>query len=185
MAATAPRRQPPPAESILTVLLNEVAALPDGIMLVLDDYHRIDSGPVDDALAFLLDHLPPQLHLVVTTREDPRLPLARLRARGQMTELRAADLRFTLDEAATFLNEMMGLGLSASDMAILETRTEGWIAGLQLAALSMRDHDDVSGFIRDFAGDDRYVGTTWLRRSCDANRQMSAISCCVPPSSTG
>jgi LuxR family maltose regulon positive regulatory protein len=149
--------QPPAAESLLTVLLNEVAALPDAIVLVLDDYHLVDSPPVDDALAFLLEHLPPQLHLVVTTREDPRLPLARLRARGQMTELRAADLRFTPDEAASFLNEAMGLELTAADLATLDTRTEGWIAGLQLAALSMRGRDDVSGFIRSFAGDDRFV----------------------------
>jgi LuxR family maltose regulon positive regulatory protein len=149
--------QPPPTESILTALLNEIAALPDTIVLVLDDYHLIDAQPVDEAVAFLLEHLPPQLHLVITTREDPQLPLARLRARGQMTELRAADLRFTTGEAAAFLQEVMELNLSASDVAVLETRTEGWIAGLQLAALSMRGWDDVPGFIRAFAGDDRYI----------------------------
>ena len=100
----------------------------------------IEAKPVDDALAFLVEHLPPQMHLVIATREDPQLPLARYRARGQMTELRAADLRFTPAEAAEFLNRVMGLNLSDDDVAALETRTEGWIAGLQLAALSMRGH---------------------------------------------
>ena len=113
--------------------------------------------PVDEALTFLLEHLPPQMHLVITTREDPQLPLARLRARGQLTELRAADLRFTPAEAAEFLNQVMGLNLSAEDIAALESRTEGWIAGLQLAALSMQGHQDVPGFIQAFAGDHRYI----------------------------
>ena len=149
--------QPPPTESILTALLNEIAALPDKFVLVLDDYHVIDAKPIDDALTFLLEHLPPQMHLVITTREDPQLPLARLRARGHLTELRAADLRFTPAEAAAFLNQVMGLDLSAEDIAALETRTEGWIAGLQLAALSMQGREDVPGFIRAFAGDNRYI----------------------------
>ncbi len=149
--------QAPAAEVILTSLINEVAVLPGTIVLVLDDYHAVDSRPVDQALAFLLEHLPSRLHLVITTREDPQLPLTRLRSRGQMTEVRAADLRFTADEAAAFLDEAMGLRLSASDVAALEARTEGWIAGLQLAALSMQGRDDVTGFIRDFAGDDRYI----------------------------
>src|SRR6266702_1782296 len=107
--------------------------------------------PVDMALTFLVEHLPPQMHLVIATREDPDLPLARLRARGHLTELRASDLRFTTGEAATFLNQVMGLGLSAEDVTALETRTEGWIAGLQLAALSLQGHQDVPGFIRAFA----------------------------------
>jgi LuxR family transcriptional regulator, maltose regulon positive regulatory protein len=149
--------QPPPIPSMLTALLNEIAALPDSVVLVLDDYHVIDSKPVDDALAFLIEHLPPQLYLVIMTREDPRLPLSRLRALGQLTELRAADLRFTPAEAAEFLNEAMGLNLSAGDVSALETRTEGWIAGLQLAALSMQGREDVSGFIRAFTGDNRYI----------------------------
>ena len=149
--------QPPPTESILTALLNEITTIPDNFILVLDDYHVIDSKPVDNALTFLLEHLPPQMHLVIATREDPQLPLARLRARGQLTELRAADLRFTPAEAAEFLNQVMGLNLSAEDIAALETRTEGWIAGLQLAALSMQGNKDVSGFIREFAGDHRYI----------------------------
>jgi LuxR family transcriptional regulator, maltose regulon positive regulatory protein len=149
--------QLPPTESILTALLNEITTLPDDFVLVLDDYHVIDARAVDDALAFLIEHLPPQMHLVIATREDPHLPLARLRARGQMSELRAADLRFAPDEAAEFLKGVMGLSLSEEDIAALETRTEGWIAGLQLAALSMRGREDVPGFIRAFAGDNRYI----------------------------
>ena len=104
--------QPPPIESILTTLLNEITTIPDSFVLVLDDYHVLDAKPIDDALTFLLEHLPPQMHLVIATREDPHLPLARLRARGQLTELRAADLRFTPAEAAEFLNQVMGLNLS-------------------------------------------------------------------------
>ena len=149
--------QPPPTESILTALLNEIATIPDHFLLVLDDYHVIDSKPVDQALTFLLEHLPPQVHLVIATREDPHLPLARLRARGQLAELRAADLRFTPVEAAEFLNQVMGLNLSAEDIAALETRTEGWIAGLQLAAISMRGQKDVTGFIQSFTGSHHFV----------------------------
>jgi LuxR family maltose regulon positive regulatory protein len=147
----------PPIEAILTILLNEIAAFPDCFALVLDDYHVIDAKPIDTAVTFLLEHLPRQMHLVITTREDPNLPLARLRARDQLTELRAADLRFTSAEAADFLSQTMGLNLSAEDIAALETRTEGWIAGLQLAALSMRGREDVPGFIRAFAGGNRYI----------------------------
>src|SRR3954454_14334916 len=128
--------QPPPTESILTALLNEITTIPDNFVLVLDDYHVIDAKAVDHALTFLLEHLPPHMHLVIATREDPPLPLARLRAGGYLTELRAVDLRFTALEAAAFLNEMMGLSLAAEEIAALEERTEGWIAGLQLAALS-------------------------------------------------
>jgi len=149
--------QPSPIESMLTALLNEITTFPNPIVLVLDDYHVIDSQPIDLALTFLLDNLPPQLHLVLTTREDPPLPVARLRARGHLTELRAADLRFTTGEAAEFLNTVMGLNLSVADITALEDRTEGWIAGLQLAALSLRGRDDVSGFIRAFTGNDRYI----------------------------
>jgi LuxR family transcriptional regulator, maltose regulon positive regulatory protein len=149
--------QPPPIEAVLTVLLNEIAALPNAIVLVLDDYHAIEAAPVDQAIAFLVEHLPPQLHLVIASREDPPLPLARLRAQGQLNELRAADLRFTAAEAAEFLNTVMGLDLAADDIAALETRTEGWVAGLQLAALSMQGRTDTAGFVRAFAGDDRYV----------------------------
>ena len=144
-------------EFLLATLLNEIAAIPDHSILVLDDYHLIDSEPIDQALAFLLDHLPPQMHLVMATREDPSLPLPRYRARGQLSELRAADLRFTPDEAAEFLNRVMGLSLSAENIAALETRTEGWIAGLQLAALSMQGRDDITGFIQAFTGSHHFV----------------------------
>ena len=149
--------QPPPIEALLPPLLNQIAALPQPAILVLDDYHWIDAEPVDHALVFLVAHLPPPLHLVIVTRADPPLPLARLRARNQLTELRAADLRFTPAEAAAFLTEVMGLRLAAHDIAALEARTEGWIAGLQLAALSMQGHQDIPGFIRAFAGDHRYI----------------------------
>ena len=149
--------QPPPTEAILTTLLNEIATVPDDFIVVLDDYHAIDSKSIDDALTFLLEHLPPPMHLVIATREDPHLPLARWRARGQLTELRAADLRFTPVEAAEFLSQVMGLNLSAENIAALETRTEGWIAGLQLAALSMQGHQDATSFIESFTGSHHFV----------------------------
>ena len=152
--------QPPPTESLLTTLLNEITTISDHFILVLDDYHVIDSQPVDQALAFLVEHLPPQMHLVIATREDPPLPLARLRVRGQLTELRATDLRFTSAEAAEFLNQVMGLNLSAEDIAALETRTEGWIAGLQLAALvdaRALIKDSTPRFIQSFTGSHHFV----------------------------
>ncbi len=149
--------QPPPTESILTMLLNEITTIPDNFIFVLDDYHMVDSKAVDDALTFLIEHQPPQMHLVITTREDPNLPMARLRARDQLTGLRATDLRFTSAEAAEFLNQVMGLNLSAEDIAVLETRTEGWIAGLQLAAISMQGHKDASSFIKSFTGSHHFV----------------------------
>lgn len=157
LVSTLTSTQPPTTQSLLTGLLNEIAALPHKILFVLDDYHVIDSKPIDDTLAFLLEHLPPQMHLVIATRENPQFPLGRLRARGLLTELRATDLRFTPDEAATFLNQVVGLGLSAEEIASLESRTEGWIAGLQLASLSMQGRQDLSAFIRAFAGDNRYI----------------------------
>ena len=149
--------QPPPAETLLTALINELAAIPESFVLVLDDYHVIDAEPVDEALAFLVEHLPPQMHLVIATREDPHLPLARLRVRGQLTELRAADLRFSSSEAAAFLNQMMGLNLSGKDIVALETRTEGWIAGLQLAAISMQGRADTASFIESFTGTHHFM----------------------------
>lgn len=149
--------QPPPTEAILTALFNQITVLETPLTLVLDDYHVIDAPAVDLALCFMLEHLPPQMHLTIATREDPQLPLARLRARNQLTELRAADLRFTPDEAAEFLHSVMGLNISAADIAALEDRTEGWITGLQLAGLSMRGRTDISGFIRGFAGNHRYI----------------------------
>ena len=146
-----------PTEVVLTTLLNELAAIPDRFVLVLDDYHTLDCKPIDDALTFLVDHQPSHMQLVITTREDPPLSLARLRARGQLTELRAADLRFTPDEAAEFLNQVMKLSLSAEDIAALENRTEGWIAGLQLAAISMQGQTDVTHFIQSFTGSHHFV----------------------------
>ncbi len=149
--------QPALTESILTALLNEINTIADTFVLVLEDYHVIDAKPVENALTFLLEHLPPQMHLVITTRDDPQLPVARLRARGQLTELRAADLRFTQGEASAFLNQVMGLDLSVAHIATLEDRTEGWIAGLQLAALSIRGRDDIAQFVRTFTGDNRFI----------------------------
>jgi LuxR family maltose regulon positive regulatory protein len=149
--------QPPPIDNLLPMLLNEIAIMSQPAVLVLDDYHLLDARPIDQAIALLLEHLPPQLHLVIATREDPPLPLARLRARGQLTELRAADLRFTSIEVTAFFTEVMDLSLAEADIAALEARTEGWIAGLQLAALSMQGHQDVGGFIRAFSGDHRYI----------------------------
>lgn len=149
--------QPPAAETLLTVVLNEIAAMPNGLALVLDDYHLVDSKSIDAALSFLLEHLPPRMLLVIATRADPDLPLARLRGRGQLTELRAVELRFTPVEAAEFLNRVMGLSLSADEVAALEARTEGWIAGLQLAAVSMQGSQDAAGFVQAFTGSHRFV----------------------------
>src|SRR5438270_1499461 len=149
--------QPSPPEAILTALLNDLTTISDHLVLVLDDYHVLDAKAVDHALTFLLEHLPPQMHLVIATREDPQLPLARLRARGHLTELRATDLRFTPSEAAEFLNQGMGLNLSAEDIAALERRTEGWIAGLQLAAISLQGQQDATGFITSFTGSHHFV----------------------------
>jgi LuxR family maltose regulon positive regulatory protein len=149
--------QLPAIEGILTILLNEITAIPGNFVLVFDDYHVIDSKSIDNALTFLLTHLPSQMHLVIATREDPQLPLARLRARSHLTELRVRDLRFTLTEAAAFLNQVMGLNLSGEEIAALEARTEGWVAGLQLAALSMQDLQDTTGFIQSFTGSHYFV----------------------------
>jgi LuxR family maltose regulon positive regulatory protein len=154
--------QPSALDAILTPLINELAAVSSSFILILDDYHLVESQSVDQTLSFMLRHLPPSMHLVIATREDPSLPLARLRARGQLTELRAHDLRFTQNEAAEFLNQAMGLNLSAEDIAALENRTEGWIAGLQLAALalqgvSLQGHQDTAGFINSFSGSHQFV----------------------------
>ncbi|HSK89537.1 MAG TPA: LuxR C-terminal-related transcriptional regulator [Anaerolineales bacterium] len=154
---------PPPLKSILTDLLNEITATPANFILVLDDYHVIDTKAgdalrsIDEALAFLLEHMPPQIHLVIATREDPNLPLARLRARGHLVELRVSDLRFTPSEAAEFINQVMGLNIAAADAQALQVRTEGWVAGLQLAALALREHPDVTGFIQSFTGSHHFV----------------------------
>ncbi len=149
--------QPPPISALMPLLLNDLAFHPQPFVLVLDDYHTLDAKPIDEALTLLVEHLPPQLHLVIITREDPPLPLARLRARGQLSELRAADLRFTPEEASEFLNHFMGLALSPENIDALEKRTEGWIAGLQLAALSMQGQADVERFIQTFSGTHHFV----------------------------
>jgi LuxR family maltose regulon positive regulatory protein len=152
---------PPPgsSEGLVTALINELAAdpRPDEVLLVLDDYHLIDSGPVHESVAFLLENMPPGLRIVVSGRADPALPLARLRARGQLAELRAADLRFTGEEAAALLDEAAGPGLPAAVVAALVARTEGWAAGLQLAGLSLRGHADAAGFVAAFSGSHRFV----------------------------
>jgi LuxR family maltose regulon positive regulatory protein len=148
---------PLPTDLVLTTVLNELAAAPGEVWLVLDDYHLVDSHDVRDGMAFLLEHLPPHAHVVISTRADPDLPLSRWRVRGELVEIRAADLRFTSDETATYLNIATGVHLAARDVEVLEERTEGWIAALQLAALSIRGREDVSSFIARFAGNDRYV----------------------------
>jgi LuxR family maltose regulon positive regulatory protein len=150
---------PPSFEGVVTALINELAAQPgaDEVLLVLDDYHLIDSQPVHASLTLLVEQRPPDLRLVLASRSDPPLPLARLRARGQLAELRAADLPFTRDEAADLLREAAGPGLPDSAVTALVERTEGWAAGLQLAALSLRGHADVAGFVATFSGSHRFV----------------------------
>jgi ATP/maltotriose-dependent transcriptional regulator MalT len=146
-----------PIPAILTALINDLNDFPDPFVAVLDDYHLIDSQPIHEGLSFLIAHQPDNLHLVITTRADPPLPLARLRARNTLNELRANDLRFTAEETAVFLTWVMGLNLSAREIAALEERTEGWIAGLQIAALSMQSNDDIPGFIKAFSGSHRHI----------------------------
>src|SRR5262244_3590235 len=151
--------QQPPLEAVVTALINQLMNLPgEGeVALLLDDYHLIEAPRVHDSVTFLLDRLPPGLRLVLASRADPPLPLARLRARGQLAELRAADLRFTLEETAAFLREATGLDLPAASVHTLQERTEGWAAGVQLAALSLRGHCDPAGFVANFSGSHRYV----------------------------
>lgn len=149
--------RPPALPLALIALVNELAALPGDIVLVLDDYHTIDALAVHNAVAFLLERLPPQLHLVILSRVDPPLPLALLRVRDELTEIRADDLRFTPEEAEAFLNQVMGLALDSEEVAALEERTEGWVAGLQLAAISLGKRRDVGAFIQDFGGGHRYL----------------------------
>ena len=149
--------QLPPLSVVLTALINDLAAAPQPVALVLDDYHVIGTPAIHEALSFLLDHLPPALHLVIASRADPPLPLARLRGRGQLTELRAADLRFVPNEVAAFLNDVMQLDLSADEVAALEIRTEGWIAALQLAALAIQNHTNRDRFVGAFTGSNRFI----------------------------
>ena len=149
--------QPPPIDTVLTTLINELAAAGRDIVLVLDDYHAIETAEIHDQVGSLLEYLPSSTHVAITTRADPPVPLARLRAQGQLVEIRAADLRFTRAETGTYLTTAAGLHLDGDQIAALEDRTEGWIAALQLAALSMQGRDDVAVFITGFAGDDRFV----------------------------
>ena len=149
--------EPEPPNAVLTSLINDLDAAGSEIVLVLDDYQFITSQSVYEEAAFLLEHCPNTFHMVIASRSDPALPLARLRARGQMLELRAADLRFSAPEATQFLNDVMGLHLDAGWVTLLEERTEGWVAGLQMAALSMRDCKNVFGFIEGFSGTNRYI----------------------------
>ncbi len=146
-----------PPDAVLATLVNELHGVDRDVFVVLDDFHVIDHHDIHEGVTYLLDHLPERAHLVLTSRADPPLPLARLRVRGELVEIRAADLRFTAEEAAAYLNGAMGLELTADDIATLEARTEGWIAALQLAALSMQGRDDVADFIAGFAGDDRFI----------------------------
>lgn len=149
--------QPPPDQTILAALINDASAFEEDIVLILDDYHLIDNPAIHEGITFLLDHLPPRMHLVLASRSDPPLPLARLRARGELTELRASDLRFTPEEASAFLCRGAGLDLTEGDVEALERRTEGWAAGLQLAALSIEGREDAHGFVTRFSGDNRYI----------------------------
>jgi LuxR family maltose regulon positive regulatory protein len=147
----------PPVEVLLIRLVNEIEGYGGEFSLVLDDYHLITSQTIHDALNFLLNHQPPNMHLVITGRSDPPLPISRMRVQGDVTEVRTPELRFTKNEVAAFLNDLMGLDLSSEDIAALETRTEGWIASLQLAALSMQGRGDRQAFVADFSGSHRYV----------------------------
>lgn len=149
--------QPPTAEVVLTTLLNEVARSSREVVVVLDDFHAVQSAQVDEAVEFLVERLPAQLHLVIAGREDPRLPLVRWRAGGVLTEVRAADLRFTVAEATTLLSTVMDLDLRGEDVGALAERTEGWIAGLQLAGLSLQGRADPAQAVRSFTGSHRYV----------------------------
>jgi LuxR family maltose regulon positive regulatory protein len=156
-ALTLLRSAQPSPDAVLVALLNDLSRLPRDLVLALDDYHAIDGPPISAGMSFLLDHLSRRVHVVIAGRADPALPLARLRARGDLTEIRAADLRFTPDEAAAYLTEVMDLALPPPDVAALETRTEGWIGALQLAALSLQGRPDAGPFIGAFAGDDRHI----------------------------
>ena len=149
--------QPPPIESVLVNLINDVIRIPTDFALIFDDYHLIDAKPIHDLIAFLLENMTEQMHMIIATRSDPPLPLARVRSQNLLTELRAADLSFSADETANLFNQSLNLQLSTRDIRLLESRTEGWAAGLQLAALSLQGHKDPSGFIRGFKGDNRYI----------------------------
>ena len=149
--------EPPPFQTILTTLINDCSSLDEHFAFILDDYQSIYAQPIHEMVSFFLDHCPTQLHLVIATRVDPPLPVARLRSRGQMLELRMSNLRFSPEEAASFLNQKMGLDLSARDIEALNARTEGWAAGLQMAALSRKGQENPGRFIQDFSGSHRFI----------------------------
>ncbi len=149
--------QMPATSSLMTLLINDVASLDNALVLVLDDYHVIESASVHEAVTFLLEHAPPRMHVIITARGEPPLPLARLRARGLVTDVRPEMLRFTLPETGAFMERVLGVTLAADTLSVLETKTEGWVAGLQLAALSMRDKPDMDAFMATFGGDNRHV----------------------------
>ena len=155
--------------------------MPTELDLVLDDYHLVDDPDLQSGMTFLVEHLPPQVHLVISTRVDPALPLARLRARGELVEIRAADLRFTLSEASAYFNDVAALALTADDVAALEARTEGWVAALQLAALSLRAAPTPPHSSPPSPATTATSWTTWPRRCSVASRRRSATSCCRPP----
>jgi LuxR family maltose regulon positive regulatory protein len=149
--------QPLPIETILSSLINELAAVPDLLTLVLDDYHLIESPSIHEGLAFLVEHMPSQMRLIITTRSDPALPLARMRVRGELLELRSSDLRFSPPQIASFFTDVMGLSLTTDQVSALDSRVEGWIAGLQLAGLALQGKSEPAAFIASFAGDHHYV----------------------------
>ena len=149
--------QPMPIESMITALINDLINISANLVLVLDDYHLIESQPIQNAMDFLLDHLPSHLHLIIATRSDPPLPLVHLRGQGALVEIGADELRFTLDEATAFFNQVMGLSLSSNDIAALNERAEGWIAGLQIGALSIQGKTDIPRFIKDFTGSHHHI----------------------------
>jgi LuxR family transcriptional regulator, maltose regulon positive regulatory protein len=149
--------QQPPTTWVLTALINSISENQEDFTLVLDDYHNIESQAINEAVSYLVDHLPVQVHLIILSRSDPPLPLARWRVKGELAEIRAADLGFTLEEAAQFFKNVTGLCLTGPDLATLENRTEGWIAGLKMAALSLHGRKDISAYVRDFSGSNRYV----------------------------
>ena len=169
--------QPLPAEAIPASIINDLVGLESDLVLVLDDFHTIQNETIHLAISFLLDHLPEKFHLVVSTRVDPPWPLARFRARNQLIEIRAQDLRFTTEEAASFLNRMMGLNLAQEDIAALEVRTEGWIAGLQLAALSMKGRKTYPDSSKPSPAATSSLPITWSRKCSSAKPQRRSNSC--------
>lgn len=170
-----------PVEPVLAVLLNELATLPGELYLILDDYHVIDRQEIHEGLTYLLGRLPDNVHVAISTRADPPLPLPRLRARGELVEIRSGDLRFSAEETAAYLNGAMRLNLATSEITALSQRTEGWIAALQLAALSIEGRPDAQKFIADFAGNDRfvvdYLVAEVLDRQPEAVRRFLARTC--------